>query len=76
MKLPLALSLPLLAISLANAESSPVLNPTQLAGIPAAMEAEVAAHHTAGSVTLVLQDGKVIHHSAPLAWPIARSRSR
>jgi len=64
MKLPLALSLPLLAISLAYAESPPVLNPSQLAGIPAAMEAEVAAHHTAGAVTLVLQDGKVIHHGA------------
>jgi CubicO group peptidase (beta-lactamase class C family) len=64
MKLPLTLSLPLLAISLAYAESPPVLNPSQLAGIPAAMEAEVAAHHTAGAVTLVLQDGKVIHHGA------------
>lgn len=37
---------------------------SQLAEIPAAMEAEVAAHHTAGAVTLVLQDGKVIHHGA------------
>lgn len=64
MKLPLFFSLPLLAISLAYAESSPVLDPTQLAGIPAAMEAEIAAHHTAGAVTLVLQDGKVIHHGA------------
>jgi CubicO group peptidase (beta-lactamase class C family) len=64
MKLPLTLSLPLLAISLAYAESPPVLNPSSLAGIPAAMEAEVAAHHTAGAVTLVLQDGKVIHHGA------------
>lgn len=64
MKLPLALSLPLLAISLAYAESPSVLNPAQLASIPAVMEAEVAAHHTAGAVTLVLQDGKVIHHGA------------
>lgn len=37
---------------------------SSLASIPAAMEAEVAAHHTAGAVTLVLQDGKVIHHGA------------
>lgn len=35
-----------------------------LAGIPAAMEAEVAAHRAAGVVTLVLQDGKVIHRDA------------
>lgn len=64
MKLQLFFSLPLLAISFAYAESSSLLNPTQLAEIPAAMEAEVAAHHTAGAVTLVLQDGKVIHHGA------------
>jgi CubicO group peptidase (beta-lactamase class C family) len=28
------------------------------------MEAEIAAHHAAGIVTLVLQDGKVVHHDA------------
>ena len=38
--------------------------PSQLAGIHAAMEAEIAAHHTAGAVTLVLRDGKVVHHDA------------
>ncbi|MCB1203583.1 MAG: beta-lactamase family protein [Verrucomicrobiae bacterium] len=38
--------------------------PSQLGGIHAAMEAEIAAHHTAGVVTLVLRDGKVVHHDA------------
>ncbi len=32
--------------------------------IEAAMRAEVAAHHAAGIVSLVLQDGRVIHHAA------------
>lgn len=60
----LFISFSCLAISLSFAEQPSSLNPTQLAEIPAAMEAEIAAHHTAGAVTLVLQDGKVIHHGA------------
>jgi CubicO group peptidase (beta-lactamase class C family) len=32
--------------------------------IPAAMEAEIAAQHAAGIVTLVVQDGKTVHHAA------------
>ena len=64
MKSLLAFSFICHAISLAHAESPPILNPSQLAEIPAAMEAEVVAHRTAGAVTLVLQDGKVIHHGA------------
>lgn len=35
-----------------------------LAGIRSAMEAEIAAHHAAGTVTLVLHDGQVVHHEA------------
>lgn len=32
--------------------------------IEAALTKEIAAHHAAGVVTLVMQDGKVIHHAA------------
>jgi CubicO group peptidase (beta-lactamase class C family) len=35
-----------------------------LAGISRAMQEQVAAHHAAGVVTLVLREGKVIHHEA------------
>ncbi len=56
-------SLLFLAASLALAESS-APKPARLAEIPAAMEAEVAAHRTAGAVALVLQDGKTLHQSA------------
>lgn len=36
----------------------------RLVEIPAAMEAEVAAGHAAGTVTLVMKDGRVVHHAA------------
>lgn len=36
----------------------------RLSEIPATMEAEIAAGHAAGVVTLVMKDGKIIHHSA------------
>lgn len=36
----------------------------RLAQIQPAMEAEIKAHHAAGVVTLVMQNGKVLHHSA------------
>lgn len=36
----------------------------RLAAIRTAMEAEIAAHRAAGVVTLVLQDGKLVHHDA------------
>lgn len=36
----------------------------RLAEIPSAMEAEIAAGHAAGVVTLVMKDGKIVHHSA------------
>jgi CubicO group peptidase (beta-lactamase class C family) len=39
-------------------------NAEKLAQIPAAMEAEIAAHHAAGVVALVLHDGKIVHQSA------------
>jgi CubicO group peptidase (beta-lactamase class C family) len=35
-----------------------------LSGLPAAMEVELANHHAAGVVVLVLQDGRVVHQSA------------
>jgi CubicO group peptidase (beta-lactamase class C family) len=38
--------------------------PERLAGIQPAMEAEIAAQHAAGVVTLVMQDGKILHHAA------------
>lgn len=41
----------------ARAETQPALSE-----IGTAMSAEIAAHHAAGVVTLVLQDGKIIHH--------------
>lgn len=40
------------------------LQPEKLSGIHAAMEAEVRAHHAAGVVTLVMQNGKVLHEDA------------
>jgi CubicO group peptidase (beta-lactamase class C family) len=40
------------------------LDPARLAEIPAAMAAEVEAHRAAGVVTLVLHEGKVVHHGA------------
>lgn len=39
-------------------------DPARLAEIHAAMEAEIAAHRAAGTVTLVMHDGKIIHHDA------------
>lgn len=48
----------------AFAEAPAIADPSRLAGIRAAMEAETAAHHAAGVVTLVLKDGKVVHHAA------------
>ena len=36
----------------------------RLAEIPSAMEAAVAAGHAAGVVTLVMEDGKIVHHAA------------
>ena len=35
-----------------------------LAAIVPAMEAEIEAGHTAGAVTLVMKDGKIVHHAA------------
>lgn len=52
------------SLSLVIAPALRAETPTQLSGIHAAMEAEVAAHHAAGVVTLVLRDGKVVHHDA------------
>ena len=49
----------LLAFTLAARAASP-LTPA----IEAALTKEIAAHHAAGVVTLVMQDGKVIHHAA------------
>lgn len=56
----IVLSLCLALATLARAET-PTPHYDQIA---AAMEAEVAANHAAGIVTLVLQDGKVVHHGA------------
>ena len=36
----------------------------RLAEIPSAMEAAVSAGHAAGVVTLVMKDGKIVHHAA------------
>ncbi|MBC7816754.1 MAG: serine hydrolase, partial [Planctomycetaceae bacterium] len=36
----------------------------RLAEIPSAMESAVAAGHAAGVVTLVMKDGKIVHHAA------------
>ncbi|MFM8471285.1 MAG: serine hydrolase domain-containing protein [Limisphaerales bacterium] len=49
----------LLAMTLAAPAAAP-LPPA----IEAALTKEIAAHHAAGVVTLVMQDGKVIHHAA------------
>lgn len=49
----------LLVMTLAAPAAAP-LTPA----IEAALTKEIAAHHAAGVVTLVMQDGKVIHHAA------------
>ena len=38
--------------------------PKSLSAIQPAMEAEIAAHHAAGVVTLVMKDGKIVHEAA------------
>ncbi|MEQ1843747.1 MAG: serine hydrolase domain-containing protein, partial [Verrucomicrobiales bacterium] len=61
-----ALSLLLITgLSSARAEEKiAALDPARLARIPEAMTAEIAAHHAAGTVTLVMQDGKILHQAA------------
>jgi len=49
----------LLVMTLAAPAAAP-LTPA----IEAALTKEIAAHHAAGVVTLVMQGGKVIHHAA------------
>jgi len=63
---PLFASLALLFAGLPAALSQTVVapDPARLARIPEAMASEIAANHAAGIVTLVMQDGKVLHHSA------------
>lgn len=56
--------LPLALLSLCLASFALAESPARLAGIPAALEAEVAAHRAAGVVTLVLEDGETVHQSA------------
>lgn len=53
------IALLLLATALAAHAAAPLTS-----AIEAALAKEIAAHHAAGVVTLVLQDGKVIHHAA------------
>ncbi|MCB1230081.1 MAG: beta-lactamase family protein [Verrucomicrobiae bacterium] len=59
----ISLSVFALLISLASAWSKDVAA-DPLAGIVPAMEAQIAAGHTAGAVTLVMKDGKIVHHAA------------
>jgi len=59
-----ALVLLLAGLPAARSQSVVAPDPARLAQIPEAMDAEIAANHTAGVVTLVMQDGKVLHHSA------------
>lgn len=47
------------ASSLSGAEP-----PQQLPRVQAALQAELDAHHAAGAVTLVMRDGKLLHHAA------------
>jgi len=65
---PLALSSALLLFRFfaadLPAQEAGTPEPDRLADIPAAMETEIAAHHTAGVVALVMHQGKVVHHSA------------
>jgi CubicO group peptidase (beta-lactamase class C family) len=60
-----------LSISLALAAPLPTAKPeavgmkaAPLAGISRAMQEQIAANHAAGVVTLVLRDGRVVHHEA------------
>lgn len=54
----------LLSASLPSFADPPTAPAGVGAGIRAKLEAEIAAHHAAGVVTLVLRDGKTIHHDA------------
>lgn len=64
--IPIMRCFPALLLSLGFAISTPPVfareNP--LFAIQPAMEAELAAHHAAGVVTLVMKDGKIVHHEA------------
>ena len=53
----------LMGLSLSQAAAR---NPefAKLAAIQPAMEAELAAHHAAGVVTLVMKNGAIVHHEA------------
>lgn len=48
----------------ARAQQSAAPDPEKLSEIHAAMEAEIAAHHAAGVVTLVMHNGKIVHLDA------------
>lgn len=63
MKLP-KWSLCVLYFALLSAAFAADIPAERLAQIQPAMEAEIKAHHAAGVVTLVLQNGKVLHHEA------------
>ncbi len=55
----------ILSIALFNSSFVPAESPLKsLAELQPAMEAEIAAQHAAGVVTLVMRDGKLIHHAA------------
>ncbi len=53
----------------------PALSPEKLAAIKPAMEEAIAKHQAAGIVTLVMQDGKVVHHEAVGFSDIAKGRA-
>lgn len=69
----LALALPV--FTRAQAADTAPLSPEKLATIKPAMEAAVAKHQAAGIVTLVMQDGKVVHHEAVGMADIAKGRA-
>ena len=52
----------LCAVQIIPVRAEPPRNP--ISQIQSAMETEIAAQHAAGVVTLVMKDGKIIHHSA------------
>lgn len=52
------------ALSTREPASSPPLDAPKLGVIGAAMDGAISARQAAGTVTLVMQDGKVVHHQA------------
>lgn len=62
--LPSMLALVLVSSHASFAQTAESRAATELAKIKPALEAEIAAQHAAGTVSLVMKDGQIVHHEA------------